>query len=512
MRASRLPVLLLAILSLLLLGYALTIRVPVHKIGFFSDESTYHSMAYSLAHDGDLRYQKRDLERVYELGYGGGPPGLFLKREPRSGRLYYGKAFIYPLIAAPFVWMLQDNGFFVLHGLLLAAMLAAGYAYLLRATAPANAAFYTVTYLFATVSLLYYFWMTPEWFNLSVLFFATFLWLYKLPPPTWSQASMSQERGWLSLGWTDFAAAVLYGVAVYSKPPAVLLAGPIVLWTVCEGRWKRAAAIALLIALVCASLFGFTWLATGDWNYQGGDRKSFYFHYPLESPAVTFDSTGTGMITEPGNFDYFPSLSEFLRNLVYAAIGRNGGVLLYMFPAVMAVLLFLAAPRRSLLSPHGFLIAGWLIEVLGYLVLVHGNWIGGGGTVGNRYFVGFYSVLFFVIPGGAGLLGAAVSWVVAALFLAQILLNPFYSSHFPATHVKSFPFNLFPSELTIFHDLPFNTNPDARRVSLAPDDPFMVYFLDDGTFLKEGDLGGFWVKGKASAEVVLRSESRVKAL
>ncbi len=115
------------------------------------------------------------LERIFELEYTAGPTGIFLKKEPQTGRIYYAKAFIYPLVAAPFVRLFGDNGFFVLHALLLAGLFATGFLYLRRAMEPAAASLYTATYLMASVALLYYFWITPEWFNLSLVFFATFL-------------------------------------------------------------------------------------------------------------------------------------------------------------------------------------------------------------------------------------------------------------------------------------------------------------------------------------------------
>ena len=96
-----------------------------YKDAFFSDEATYQMMAYSLAYDGDLRYELRDLSRVYELGYSGGPSGVFLKRGSERGRLYYAKAFAYSLAAAPFVRLLADDGFLLLHALLLGLVLAA---------------------------------------------------------------------------------------------------------------------------------------------------------------------------------------------------------------------------------------------------------------------------------------------------------------------------------------------------------------------------------------------------
>ena len=39
------------------------------------------------------------------------------------------------------------------------------------------------------------------------------------------------------------------------------------------------------------------WVATGELNYQGGERKTFYDRYPFD-PGVTFDSAGVWMTTD----------------------------------------------------------------------------------------------------------------------------------------------------------------------------------------------------------------------
>ena len=95
--------------------------------GVKGDEATYVSMALSVAFDHDLAYERRDLERYVGL-YKWGPDGIFLKRgkqwhlqlgggppfvhahrtpDARSNRLYFGKAFIYAVAAAPFVRILD---------------------------------------------------------------------------------------------------------------------------------------------------------------------------------------------------------------------------------------------------------------------------------------------------------------------------------------------------------------------------------------------------------------------
>jgi hypothetical protein len=507
----------LALVALLFFGHALTFDVRQNKTGYFSDEATYHAMAYSLAYDADIRYEQRDLERIFELEYTGGPTGIFLKREAQSGRIYYAKAFIYSLVAAPFVRLFGDNGFFVLHALLLAGLFAAGYAYLRRAMEPAVAALYTATYLMASVALLYYFWITPEWFNLSLVFFATFLWLYKLPPAGWApeasgdEGELWQATGWLTAGWTDFAAAALYGIAAYSKPPMLIFMVPLVVWTAWRGQWRRAAALALVTVVALVLLFGATWAATGDWNFQGGDRRTFYGPYPFEPHASAWDTIGSPMVTEAGDV-WFPSFGTMLLNFVYVFVGRNAGLLLYMFPALLAIFLFLRSPHRTLRGPHALLIAAAVLQALFFLLVISNNWIGGGGAVGNRYFLGLYPVLFFVIPWGARSTGAVFAWTISALFLAQILLNPFASSHSPALHTKSYPFKLFPTELTLLNNLPFNTNPHARRIPLTENPEFFLYFIDNNTYLRETEAEGFWVKGERKAEIVLRSMLPVETL
>ncbi len=498
-----------------LFGFALSARVETHKQGFFSDEATYHMMAYSLAFDGDLRYEPKDLARVYELGYSAGPSGIFLKRDPESGAIYYSKAFAYSLAAAPFVRAFNDNGFLLLHALLFGVVLAAGYAYLKRAVSDANAATYALTYFLASVCLVYFFWITPEWFNLSLIFLATFLWLYKEAPPGGEEGAHFARIHWLEGNWTDIAAALLFGIASYSKPPNIIIAGFFFMWLLYQRRWQRFAAGAVVFALVVVAFFAVTTANTGDWNYMGGDRKTFnaVSGYPFSTPIDTFDSVGIPMVTNLEDYkDRIPVPRALAADLIYVWVGRNAGLLVYMFPAVMAIMMFLAAPRRSLRGPHAFVLAAWTASILAYVLVIPDNWIGGGGTIGSRYFVSAYPLLFFLIPAGAGLVGAVSAWAIASLFLSQIMLNPYASSHDPSMHTKAFPFRMLPVELTLLNNLPFNTSPDHRRIQLHPDENIFVYFLDDNTHGREPDTWGFWTVMGRDTEFVIRTPAPASSI
>ena len=510
MPASRLPALVLVIISLAALGLALTLRVVDQKTDgantgvLWSDEAAYHIMAHSLAFDADMRYEGKDLERVYAAGYPGGPSGMFLVRNPADQGLYFAKAWVYSAVAAPFVRMFGDNGFFLLHALLLAAMLAAGFAYARRGNSDGIATLYTVTYVLGSVVTVYFFWMTPEWFNFALMFLATFFWLYKEGPPG---STRTTTDGWLDGPWTDYAAAALYAVAIFSKPPNILLIGPLLVWQLSSRRIVRMLGCAATAAVIILAMFAVTQASIGDWNYQGGERRQFnaVTSYPYLNEAATFDSVGIDMTTPVEAFAQVPPVQSLSRDLIYVWIGRNGGILLYMFPAVIALLMFGATPARRWRSPHGLLALFWLLEIAAIVIAIRGNWIGGGGTIGGRYFVSVYPVLFFLIPAAVRPLGAAVSWVLWGAFVAQTVLSPFSASVRPSAHTKSAPFVSFPTEVTILQNLPFNTNPRARKVALTEPAPFWLYFLDDSTYLREGALGGFWVKGATEAEFVIRT-------
>ena len=132
--------------AVVFLGFAVSVDFPRAAHGFKGDEATYYSLTYSLAQDWDFAFQRRDLVRVWEEFPG--PEGIFLKRgskvdvqgssrfpfvhleqspDPSRARLFYGKSYIYPLFAAPFVRLFGTSGFLIFHALLLTLNVACGY-------------------------------------------------------------------------------------------------------------------------------------------------------------------------------------------------------------------------------------------------------------------------------------------------------------------------------------------------------------------------------------------------
>jgi len=83
--------------------------------------------------------------------------------------------------------------------------------------------------------------LMPEIFNVTLVFGAYFLWLYKevAPPTAW--------RGWRRPA-TDLAAGMLLGLATFSKPSHVLLVGPLVFGEVTLAPASATATVSSVVA------------------------------------------------------------------------------------------------------------------------------------------------------------------------------------------------------------------------------------------------------------------------
>lgn len=520
---------------------------------FWGDGATFYGMALSLAEDGDLRYEAKDVLRI-RREYSFGPQGLFLKRasgglawdrergfpwvrrvRPDEPRLYYAKALVYPLVVWPMVKLLRTNGLLLANVVFLGLTLWLGYGELRRRTSPLRALALVMVLFLGTITPLYLVWLTPEVFTLGIVTAGLVAW--------------SRGRPALS--------AVLLGIAIYAKPTNLFLALPLGVEPLLASLRPPEAATrlrifarglaesarrALVVAAVTAGLFGLTAALTGEMNYQGGERKTFDQKYPLEDHGLTFDNTGFWMTTEhlgplvegedealqTDRTDPVRAAAElrgsFVRNLGYFWVGRFGGALAYFFPAALAIVLFLAVGPRDLRG--GLALAALLASYVFYIWLIPANWYGGGGAVGNRYFINLLPLALFFVPPrrewavvGGGVLAAVV-------FLAPVLAAPIEHSLNPGRHATYAPFRLLPIELTELNDLSIfteqwrkkrrygDTEGDRRTGRRADPNAYYLYFPDDGTWGKEAAFGseGFWLRGGERGEIVLRALEPVRRM
>jgi hypothetical protein len=529
-----------ALVAIVLLAWALTVDFRRSVPGFFGDAATYYSLGHSLAADFDFEFRRQDLERVWRE-FQSGPEGIFLKRgrdvqglalsssppffeirstpDPDGARLYYAKGFIYPLFAAPFVWLFGTNGFLVLHAVLMTLCFACAYGFLVARSGAIPSLIFAAAFLFLTVAPVYMVWLTPDFFNLAVVLMAYFFWSYKEAVAESTIAWLGPaRRWWLIAPRSDVIAAVLLGIAAFSKPTNILLIGPPLALLLWRRQWLRGVLVGGAFAAVFVGLFAWNVAITGEWNYQGGeDRGTFYSldpdgegprigGFPFQTPQHTFDTTGIIRETNRVPVEVLTStdalLHVFRRNLGYFFFGRHTGFVPYYFAGAVAIAVFLWRPRQRPLWQWLTLGAG-LGSAIALVLYMPYSYSGGGGPVGNRYFMGVFPVFLFVTPPLATVGAPLVAALGGALFTAQLVVNPFTVSFQPANHVKSGPYRWLPAELTLLNDLPMNVNPSKVKQPLGGVPPVSAYFLDDNAYRPEGDA--FWVRGASRAEFMLRA-------
>lgn len=531
-----------AVLLVLLLSAAFTVDAVHNGYGLKGDEATYTAMALSAAYDGDLTFERGDLERFWAV-YTCGPDGAFLKRgkqvrvklvgawpfvrvmrwgDAPLDRLYFGKAYIYPVFAAPFVRLFGLRGMLVFHLVLLAGVAWLGFLFLSARSPKAVAFTFTLAFLGASIVPVYGVWLTPEIFNLSLVFFAYFLWLYKqVAPPAQRPGRLARfVRGPAS----DLAAAVLLGMVAFSKPLYVPLAAPVVAWPL-WGIWRRgegtglthrlarAVVLAVVFAAVAGALFAINLAVTGDLNYQGGNRRVFYGTFPHQTPAATFQTVGyptaTDQLDKTAVLDARDLAERYARNAVYFLVGRHAGLLPYFFPGVLALALWWWRWRE---------IRGWhvlmLLAVAGTiavtLAILPYTWSGGGGPPGNRYFMAVYPVLFFFLPPVQSLAVPLAAWLGGAIFTAQLVLNPYWTAKFPFQNLDHGAVRLLPIELTMVNDLPIMLDRNRVQIKYGSNPELSLYLLDRNAYPPEP--AGLWFAGRRRGDVIVRTFEKLASM
>jgi hypothetical protein len=520
------PGLILAAAFLCVYGtFTLAVDVPKATYGFKSDEATYYMQGWSLVLDGDLTYRREDLVRVWRE-FPAGPAGVFLKTGSRINgspdpaaqhRRYYGKSFIYPLFAAPLIFVFGTNGFLLLNAICLSLVLLCAYLFLHARSRPGPSAVLAAGFVMASVVPVYVVQIMPEVFNFSLAFLAYFCWLYKEVA-----APERSPRGtaWLFTWKSDVVMVVLLGIATFSKVTnALLFAAPVCWWlfrisSLKAGATYSAVRAVPVFALVAAGLFGINMAISGEWNYQGGDRASYYYEFPFQNDVpkheLGVDKSRETMMADVV-FNRRTFASNLTHNLEYFFVGRHAGMLAYFFPGFFAMLFMLAAPRRRP-AWQWFVLLSALAQGLVFVVLTPYTWSGGG--VGNRYFFGGYGVMLFLLPPVELMAAAVVPWIIGGLFVSPSVLNPFFVSFRPSEIAKAGPLRMLPVELTLLNDLPIFTEGPARaRVELGgvgeTDPKFYASFLDDNVHGREEDRS-FWTRGDSRADIVFKVGAPLK--
>jgi hypothetical protein len=488
------------------------------------DEATYISMALSLAADGDLLYDRGDYER-FVAHNDQIPDGIFLKRaydvdldiavgwppirlvhtpEPTTEQLSYGKALIYPLLAAPFAALGGLGGMLVFNVALLAACIVCAVRVGQARAGRWPGLVFGLAFIGATVVPIYTVWLTSELFNFTAVLVAYYLWIFKKVAP-----AGQGPRGI----WTDVAAAALLGVATYSKLTNALLIAPIALDYLRPFRFRMLAWLGLAFTTGTVGLFGLTALTSGEWNYQGAavasDRRTFHTNVPFDEAGTPFEVAGNVMVTNDADTGTVlaPDVLALLpKNIEYFLFGRHAGLVPYYFPAIVLVTLFIVRARRAEPWQWATLLtvaasAGALLVFAPYV------WNGGGGPPGNRYFLSLYPTFLALVPAALPAAAPVVALAGGTLFTIALVLQPFQASLEPWGNPDWPPLRWLPVELTIVDDLPVRLHPKRGRVLFVRDPTVFLYYLDGATYYAEG--AGFWTKAGERADIVVRTERPV---
>lgn len=508
-------------LILLVIGGAAARFVDVPRVGYGlkSDEATYVAASLSFAYDGDFVFERRDLERFAGL-YQSGPNGIFLKRgkdihgialqpgfpfvalaktdDQNPNRLYFGKSLAYPIIAAPFVRLFGLNGLLVLQVLLVAVAALAGYLFVVARSSPLASASFVTAFLGASILPFYGAFLMPEVMNVALVTVAYLCWLYKEVRP--------DSR--LSGRWSDVAAAALLGLCTYSKPlPTAVLVAPLVLLAWHRRRWAHGVAVGATAVLVAALFFGLNAAVSGEFNYQGGDRKVFYGRFPFDTPDATWERRGGAVSTDTSTpRDVLTSrelASRLSRNASYFLLGRHFGFVPYFFPGFVAIVWWLSSGTARRDVWRWIVFGAGVVSALVLLILLPWTWNGDGGPLGNRYFLTAYPVLLFLVPPGASVVPGVLAWLGGALFTAKVLASPFVAAKFPYLIPEQGAARYLPVELTMANTMPMRlAQPLRGRVQYGHEPPVFLYFLDQNAWPPESN--GMWISAAGRADIIVR--------
>jgi len=462
---QRTAVLGLVSVTLFLLLFPLTLGKPGSPPTLKADESAYYLMALSLAHDRDLRLEVEDVDRVFaEFPYRW-VPNLIVMTDDGWKTAYYGKPYIYSLFAAPFAALFGANGLIFFNMALMLGMVWLGAIYLSRFNSFGLSALFSSLFFVLSSGFAYVFWIQTEVFNMAAIALSLFLALHRKgdgeEPPSPLRFALS---------------GAALALAVYNKPVFLAMALPVAAGLLQPATWRREnrprlrssatrlAAWGLGLAISLGAVAGLATALTGEPTpYLGVIRQGVTVCEPGVLPVEPIDEVKSPGVARArsnsptGNawswLFRIPKVKarELAESVSYFLWGRHTGLLLYLPFSALAVLLFLiGSGRRSL--ERWLVLTALTVVAFFFLIFIAFNWHGGGGFIGNRYYVCVYPAFLFLVTRIEPRWPIAGVSALAGLFLAPILFTPLGAGGPEPTlqrHVRSAPFHFFPLELSL---------------------------------------------------------------
>ena len=268
---------------------------PAPPSGSRATKRRYYMIAHSLAEDLDMTYRREDLARVWHE-FPSGPPGVFLKKGRRDPHLVLSGAFPFvtparrrltPMARACSTaratstrcsrrrswWCGAPTGSSCCMPCSWRSPCSPAYLFLNARGGAVASALIATAYVLASVASGYFVWMTPELFNFTAVTLGLFCWAYKLVAPD----ALPPGLRWLRTGRSDRGrgrpARVRHLFEAAQRAASSCRCWP---GSCPRRRWAHAVGIGVLFGTLVVALFGVNTAITGDWNYQGGERNTFY--------------------------------------------------------------------------------------------------------------------------------------------------------------------------------------------------------------------------------------------
>ena len=409
----------------------------------WGDEGTFLAMTASLAHDGDLIFDERDLERLEERAPGP-TPAVILQRTEKG--ITFSKPVLYPILTTPLYSLLGDSGMVATNAGLLTIGLALFWRRLRRLAPPSRAFWNLTTVTLCSVLLLYVGWKMSDIAQTALVMIGLVLTLRGLPPARDGKPGRARGRYILPVA----LGGALLGVAVSMRlSTAALVAAPVIT-AVLYRRYRRALIVAGLALAAFLLVSGATHRLLGTANPYKAVRSSFDTRtgYPV-GPRVseTMERFSTRPATQSAGWLPRLDLERSAYSLLYFFVGRHTGLLAY-FPIVL-VLLFHVLRRPSRVGTP--LLAATGVIAAFYLLWMPDNYFGGSTFLGNRYFLVTLPAVLVAIQRPPPLRYLTVAWILALGFGISGLYSRTLTRDLDTTsqsHAHAGLFRLLPFEST----------------------------------------------------------------
>lgn len=453
-------------LALFFVLFPLTLQKPGLPQDLKSDEPAYYLMALSLVHDFDLRCEVRDIQRLTNEFPYNNANNLILMTDDGWQTVWFGKPYLISLLAAPAVALFGADGFLATNMALFLLSIWLGALYLRRFNSDGIALLFSAGFFLLSNAFAYVFWLHTEVLCMASVTACLYLAFtpasLEVPSTRWGRLLRSFWNAASRPAWSG--AAIIAGA--YNKPILALLGLPALYLAYRAERlrgaakWIAGATIAGLA--VCAVSMAFTGHPSAYLGVERSGVRVLDFTKMPELPIARSEAHKAKASEETGPRNSWswifrlPEVDHRLpENAAYFFVGRHTGLLLYAPFAGLCLLLFFAYSRRSA-ERWGLLLALAGVAFF-FLTLIPFNWHGGGGFIGNRYFVNALPAMLFLVTRIAPDWLATVGFALGGLFVAPILFTPFGAPVPNPTlqaHVRNAPFRLFPFERTLARQIP----------------------------------------------------------